>query len=67
MKNVRGLVIFYDDKDAPIDSDSFNTLRTNVKIPAGETAPISGNIVNDSIRQLTERVEIKILEFTTVE
>ena len=67
VKNVRGLVIFYDDKEVPIDSDSFNTRLMNVKIPAEETAPVSGNRVDHSVRQLTERVEIKILEFTTVE
>lgn len=64
VKNVRGLVIFYDDKEVPIDSDKF---YNSGKIPAGETAPISGNVGHNGVRQLTERVEIKILEFTTVE
>ena len=68
VSSVRGLVIFYDDKGVPIDSDSFNTLfEGNVKIPAGETAPVSGELLYDSVKQLTKRVEIKIHNFETVE
>ena len=67
VENVRGLIIFYDDKKVPIDSDSFDTSFPDVNIPPGQTVLISGRVVSDSVRQLTEYVEIKILDFMTVE
>lgn len=68
VESVRGFVIFYDDKGVPIDSDSFNPIfEGNVKIPAGETVPVSGEILYDSVKQLTKRVEIKIHNFEIVE
>ena len=67
VKNVKGLVIFYDDKEVPIDSDSFDTLFTDVEITAGETETVSRDIQSNSVKRLTKRVEIKILDFTTVE
>lgn len=68
VKNVEGLVIFYDDKEVPIGSGYFPTFSRNVEIPAGETRTVIGVVAQDnSVKQLTKRVEIKILNFETVE
>ena len=60
---VEGLVIFYDNKGSPIHSEDFYNLG---EIPAGKTAVVSSDFVFYSIKQLTKRVEIKILDFETV-
>ncbi len=71
VKNVEGLIIFYDDKEVPIHSNYFSKYgppnRLNVGIPAGETETVSGSVGYNSVRQLTKRVEIKIRSFETVE
>ena len=67
VERVSGRVIFYDNKEVPIQSLDFSTRFRDVKIPAGETEMVSGDVQYDSVRQLTKRVEIKILDFTTVE
>ena len=69
VKNVEGLVIFYDDKEIPIDSNYFPTfIWNNVEIPAGETRRVFDVVGQDySVKQLTKRVEIKIRSFETVE
>ena len=68
VERVSGLIIFYDDKRVPIHSRPFSTrFKGDVKILAGKTVTISEDVVHDSIRQLTKRVDIKILEFETVE
>ena len=68
VNNVSGLVIFYDDKGVSIDSESFYTsFFTDPEIPAGKTTTISGDILYDSVKQMTKRVEIKIDNFETVE
>lgn len=60
---VKGRVIFYDEKDDPIDSNTFNV----PKIPAGKTVRVKKDTILSSVKRLTKRVDIKILDFKIVE
>lgn len=62
---VRCLVTFYDEKNNPINSDLF--VRYHIgKIPAGKTVRVKEEVSLHSIKQLTKRVDFKILYYEIV-
>ena len=60
--NVKGIVIFYDKKGDPVHSRTFDI----GKIPVGKAAVLDGSVLS-SVKQLTKRVDIKIIDFEIAE
>ena len=63
VSGVDGIVIFYDNKGEPIHADRYFDVG---KIPAGKTGWVNKDMVSSSVKRLTKRVDIKILDFDTV-
>ncbi|MFH1390247.1 MAG: serine protease [Candidatus Margulisiibacteriota bacterium] len=63
ISNVYCLVLFYDKDGQPIDYD---LIQCEAAIPPGLAKRVSGR-VGDSVRDLTSRVEYRILDFQVIE